>query len=288
MTLANIDYIHADEADRNISEHFSKAIIEQAAVKNKIIYEQPLNERMRNWLRLEYLFQCVSHRINGLSSWDSRIALEGIIKILDFISRNDFKPDLIKDIEYHIQSLQRWQKFPQVDTVRLQKLMNELLHIKESLVQIEGQFAGVLSKHHLLSSVRQRNIIPGGSCQFDLPAYYYWSQKSAKDRQHNLQSWLNAFEPLQKANELNLYLIRQNAHTSHQIANGGFFQSKLDAQKSYQIIRIIVPEDFPCYPEISGGKHRFNLRFFEHQQLEGKPIQSQKKLHFDLCCCSFI
>ncbi|MDM8547196.1 cell division protein ZapD [Candidatus Venteria ishoeyi] len=284
MALAHTDSFHTEAFGEAENSNLSK----QALVKHKIIYEQPLNERIRGWLRLEHLFQCVTHRMNGLSSWDSRIALEGIVKILDFVSRNDLKPDLIKDLETHIQTLKQWQKIPQVDTERLQQLLDKLLMIKNAVIALEGTFAAVLNQHHLLSSVRQRSGIPGGTCQFDLPAYYYWSRKRSKQRQHDLQEWLNAFEPLREANALNLYLTRQNVQASQEIAAEGFFQSKPETQKPCQMIRVILSEDSPCYPEISGSKHRFNLRFFEHQQLRDKPVQTIKNIPFELHCCGFM
>lgn len=36
-------------------------------------YEQPLNERIRSMLRLEFLFERASYRLEGSSIWDSQI-----------------------------------------------------------------------------------------------------------------------------------------------------------------------------------------------------------------------
>jgi hypothetical protein len=41
----------------------------------KILYEQPLNERIRSFLRLEYLFQQAAYHLSRQSEWDSRATL---------------------------------------------------------------------------------------------------------------------------------------------------------------------------------------------------------------------
>jgi len=51
-----------------------------------IIYEQPLNERVRTFLRIEYLFDALNYRVTGSSEWDSRDALVNLLKITDILS----------------------------------------------------------------------------------------------------------------------------------------------------------------------------------------------------------
>lgn len=264
---------------------FERLRLENIGVKNKIIYEQPLNERMRSWLRLEYLFNCVDYRLKSPSDWDSRSAVEGVLSILEFILRNDIKAELIKDLEYQLKLLSKWQQIPDVNNEKLEVLLEKAEYFLDALKSLEGQFGFQLQEHYLFNSVRQRLNIPGGTCRFDLPAYYHWSQKNPKSRHNDLLEWLAAFFPLREANELNLYLLRQNALPSHEIAVSGLFQAKLAANTQFQIIRVTLPHDLSCYPEISGGKHRITLRFFEHKQLHEKPTQTSQDISFELCCC---
>ncbi len=254
-------------------------------MKNKIVYEQPLNERMRSWLRLEHLFNCVDYRLKGLSDWDSRSAVEGVLEIFEFVSRNDIKAELIKDLEHHLKQLQRWREMPQVDDNLLNQLLEKLHNFLDALISLERPFSQGFQEHHLLNSIQQRCSIPGGTCRFDLPAYHHWLQRNAKARHADLLEWLSSFTPLREANELNLYLTRQNALPSSEIAVGGFFQAKLNTQTAFQIIRITLPQDALYYPEMSGGKHRITLRFLEHRQLRDKPIQTEQDVSFELCCC---
>jgi cell division protein ZapD len=260
--------------------------MEHSSLKKKVTYEQPLNERVRNWLRLEYLFACVGNRIKSLSPWDSRAAVSGLIEILEFIGRTEVKNDLLKDLERHRQDLTRWRETPGVDQQRLTQLLEKLESLLARLGETEGQLGQRLAQNHLITMVRQRSTIPGGTCRFDLPAYYYWLQRTPKQRQNDLSEWLAIFDPLREAIELHLYLIRHNASTSLETASAGFFQTRLDPQVPYQLVRISLPAEYSCYPEISGGKHRFSVRFFEYESAQAQPRATEQDISFELCCCT--
>ena len=64
-----------------------------------VYYEQPLNERMRSFLRLEHLFKQAAYTFRGYSIWDSRSTLNSLTSILEILSRNDLKTDLLKELE---------------------------------------------------------------------------------------------------------------------------------------------------------------------------------------------
>ena len=255
------------------------------AMKKHIVYEHPLSERMRSWLRMEHLFCHVNYRIKSVSPWDSRAAIDGLLEILDFLARNDLKPDLLKELERQARELERLQSSNDVDQGRLSELLTQIEQSHTALMRQESQLVRHLNEHPLLSSVRQRNNIPGGTCRFDLPAYYFWLQRPPQHRQNELNEWLYALQPLHTAIELCLYLVRNNAAASHEVADAGFFQAKLDAEVNYQLLRVSLPGDYPYFPEISGGKHRFSIRFFEYDT-QLKAEQTEENVPFDLCCCS--
>ncbi len=256
-------------------------------MKKKVLYEHPLNERIRILLRLEYLFEHILYRIKGPSEWDSRAVINSIIEILDLTSRVDFKAELIKDLEYHTQILEQWQSLPDVDNERLNKLINKTGILIDRLNEVGEVLGEKILQHKLINIIKQRRNIAGGTSSSDLPAYYHWLQKYPKRRQDDLAHWLEPFEPLRDAIDLNLYLIRSNAMTTPEIASGGFFQSKLDSptNTNYHIIQVLMPIVHPCYPEISGGKQRFTIRFFETNTVEERPLQTQQDINFELRCC---
>ena len=61
------------------------------AVDTQTVYEQPLNERMRCLLRLEYLFQSIAESMSRETAWDARNAIAGMLDVTDQLTRADIK-----------------------------------------------------------------------------------------------------------------------------------------------------------------------------------------------------
>ena len=70
-----------------------------------VIYEQPLNERVRTFLRLEFLFNEFFSRLEGPSEWDSRNALTSLLDILNIFNRTDLKTEVMKELERQMTTL---------------------------------------------------------------------------------------------------------------------------------------------------------------------------------------
>ena len=95
-------------------------------MEKSVIYEQPLNERVRSFLRLEHLFGISDHHCPQDSQWDSRIAISCFLEILDLLSRSDIKSDLIKELERHTVTLDVLKNNPNVDHHRLSEILNNI------------------------------------------------------------------------------------------------------------------------------------------------------------------
>ncbi len=251
-------------------------------MKTKIVYEYALNDRIRNLLRLEFLFANIMYRLKGPTEWDSRAVMSGIIEIFEFITRIDFKAELIKDLKQHRQTLERWQIEPFVDTEQIERLLNQSQSIIIQLDKIEEAIDEGLSQHQLIHLVRQRSNISGGTCRCDLPGYHYWLQRNPKQRMNDLSEWLAPLKPLSEAIDLDLYLIRNNSIISQETAEIGLFKSKLNANATDQLIRVIMPREHPCYPKINGGKQRFSIRFFEQVHVNKRSKQTEQNVNFEL------
>ena len=59
-------------------------------------------------------------------------------------------------------------------------------------------------------SIRSRISIPGGTCEFDLPAYYAWQQLDAERRRADLLQWVGTLMPLAEALQVLLGLLRDS------------------------------------------------------------------------------
>ena len=52
-----------------------------------------------------------------------------------------------------------------------------------------------------------------------------------------------------------------------------------------QLIQVNMNTISPYYPDISGVKHRFTIRFMEGAGSNLKSVQTNNDVHFELHCC---
>lgn len=255
-------------------------------MNQSIVYEQPLNERVRIFLRLEFLFAQAAHHLRGASQWDSRSTLNSMLDILSIFGRTDLKTEVLKELERHSTTLTRLQLNPEIDRTRLDQVLKELEALSNKLHKASGgPIAADLRRNEFLSSIQQRTAIPGGTCDFDLPAYHFWLQQPANERTRDLAAWLGRFEVIAQAIQLILRLIRDSTELKPVTAETGFFQKTLDASHPVQLVRVAVNKEIPYYAEISGGRHRFTVRFLESAREDGHVRQATKSVEFKLGCC---
>jgi cell division protein ZapD len=250
-----------------------------------ITYEQPLNERIRTFLRLEFLFRQVDHSLMADLEWDSRASIANLIEILNVFTRSDLKTEVLKELERLAGTLSRLESNPDVDRSKLNEILDEIDLLSDRLHLSQGQIGQELKGNEFLTAIRQRSSIPGGTCDFDLPAYHYWLQKPGGERHAEIRHWLSAFDSFRSAIGLILRLIRESAITSREVAVGGFYQQSLDTAVPFQLIRVTLPSGAPCFAEISGGKHRFTVRMMEMRDYD-RPSQVAGDIEFRLGCCA--
>ena len=252
---------------------------------NRVTYEQPLNERMRVLLRLEHLFHQSHRHLQGDGEADSRAAIMSLLELVSIFERTEIKADIIKELERNNANLAKLKEVPGVDASRLDEILNELAILGEGLVALQGPVARSLRSSEFLSAILQRSSIPGGTCDFDLPLFHYWLQRPSDERQAALKAWFQVFDPIPKAVNTVLGLVRQSTAPVQQTARGGFYQQSLDTHPPGQLVRVMLPADSPLYAEISGGKHRFTIRFMEPNYVE-RPLQADADVEFTLACCT--
>ncbi|MGD2112007.1 MAG: cell division protein ZapD [Gammaproteobacteria bacterium] len=250
-----------------------------------IVYEQPLNERTRIFMRLEYLFRQAGYHLEGTSEWDSRATLNCILEIVDIFSNTNLKSEVIKELERHSANLKRLGENPAVDPDQLGLLLGRINTHIDSMHGINGQIASELKCSEFLTSIRQRNAIPGGTCDFDLPAFHYWLQQPAGIRNQDLCRWLGNFDAIGQAIRMILSMTRDSTPLKRAVAKHGLYQRTLDPNLPCQLIRIALPAGLPCFAELSGGRHRFTARFLHFSAAEERARQTDQDIEFELACC---
>ena len=259
----------------------------QELPENAVFYEQPLNERVRTLMRLEFLFERISHALTGQSVWDSRAAMQALFEILDLTSgSNELKLELIKELERHSNTLNRLKNSRSVNKAALEAILENINQSSRSIHGLNSMDLENVRQNDFLVTVRQRSKIPGGTCLFDLPSLHHWLQQDYPTRSHHLGEWLAPFQPIKNGVQLILSLIRDSAIPTEETAVSGFFQKSLDTSTPNQMVRVALSENVKVFPEISAGRHRFSIRFMEQPDPRRRATQTQQDIRFQLICCA--
>jgi cell division protein ZapD len=213
------------------------------------------------------------------------MALMGLFELLTIFGRGDLKTEAIKELERLQTNLLRLSEYPNVNRERLGELLQQIENLTGTLRASNMQLGQHLKDNDFLHSIRKRSTIPGGSCDFDLPDYHYWLKLPAERRISDLENWFQDFDSIRNTTELVLQLIRNSTPSTSQVAKKGLYQQNLDTNIPYQMVRVLLPPDTYCFPEISGGKHRFSVRFMDFT-IDKQTHPVEEDVYFDLCCCA--
>jgi cell division protein ZapD len=256
-----------------------------SAAAEMLVFEQPLNERMRTFLRLDFLYNQALRYNEMAGPWGSRAAMASLIDILAITSRGDARSEVLKELEGHLSSLNEFGSNPGVDSQRLKSLLSNLQRLRTDLMGAGSAFLQPLRDSEFLNAIKLRSAIPGGTCEFDLPDYYYWLAQPEEVRVRAFNQWLSLLRPMCDAIAELLWLTRQNGRSRQQTAPGGSFSMSFERDRTPQLLRVSLPAAAGLYPEISGGHHRCTVRFLSWNGLTARPTQTAADVTFVLSCC---
>lgn len=252
------------------------------------VFEQPLSERYRLFLRLEQLFARIDHHLAGDSIWDTHAAIATILEMLQTISRGDTKLELIKELERQRTALAKFNERDgeRLDRSRLEDVLNGQEQLLASLHERPGALGQELRDNELLNQLQQRSTAGGKPGIIEMPGYQRWLQRSASMRHDTLETWLKPLRPARQAIDRCLALIRDSVEWEALTANGGFYEQVLPAGHSIALLRVRLPDDdAPWFPEISAGRQRFTIRFFEQETPAERARQISRDIPFELARC---
>jgi len=250
-----------------------------------LVFEQPLNERMRTFLRLDFLYNQALYHNEMASPWGSRAAMSSLIDILAIATRGDVRSDVLKELEGQLTSLSEFQSNPGVDAARLKTLTSNLQRLRSDLMSAGSAFLQPLRDSEFISAIKLRSAIPGGTCEFDLPDYYFWLTQPDDARMRSFSQWLGLLRPMCDGIAELLWLTRQNGRARQEIAKGGTFHITFERDNPLQLLRLSLPASAGLYPEISGSHYRCSLRFLQWQSIDARPKQADGDIAFTLTCC---
>lgn len=247
-----------------------------------MVYEQPLIERVRTFLRLEFLFRQHAHFQVDSSEFGIRATLQSLLDILVVLSRTDIKSEILKELSDQSAALTKLASKPGVDPTRLSKTLSEISAAQQALQQTTAFAVTALRGHDFLISVLNRSSVPGGATGFDLPTYHHWLSQADQVRR-DLSNWFAEIRAYQQAVDLYLRLLRRSVQAEQVQAVSGMYVHT--PQGACTLLRVTVAAHLPVYPEISAGKHRFSVRFMSLPDVHTRQQQSLENIPFTMQCC---
>jgi cell division protein ZapD len=250
-----------------------------------ILYEYPFNERIRTYLRLEHLFLRLTELVAREQALDHHFALTTIFEIMDVGARADLKSDVLKDLDKQKHTLDAYRGNPAIAEGVLDEVINQLSNCFQTLNSLPGKAGQVLTENDWLMSIRSRISIPGGTCEFDLPAYYAWQHKSSQQRQNDLAQWTATLTPLADSIHLLLKLLRDSGSPQKVVASAGQFQQNLPQGRTFQLLRLALNASLDLIPEISGNRLMVSIRLMRNGEDDRLHACAEDAV-FELALCS--
>lgn len=249
-----------------------------------ILYEYPFNERIRTYLRLEHLFRRLGELIPREHPIDHHYALATIFEIMDVAARADLKSDVLKDLEKQKQLLNGYRGNPAISERALDEVIGQLDECFTALNSLPGKAGHSLTENEFLMSIRSRVNIPGGTCEFDVPAYFAWQHRPPAERQAGLDRWSSTLGPLAESVHMLLKMLRESGSPQKVMAQLGQFQQTLPQGRTFQLLRLRIDPDMGLVPEISGNRLIVSVRLMRQ---EGERLHAiTEAAPFELTLCS--
>ena len=251
-----------------------------------IIYEFPLSNRIRNFLRYESLIDRLTQLIEDNSPL---CALQILTELIELTRYNDIKSELLQNLQWQEQQLKVFSSSDSVNLTETENLIAEKSRIIDTIDSFVFPTKNYAS-NEFLNSVKLRLSVPGGVCSFDLPLLNAWLHLPPEKIRENLIEWSQPFNPLKEGIKSCLTLTRKSAEFQACIANDGFYNASFpEISRSYSVIRIALENQNLCYPEVSAGKQHFTIYIFNNpngQDPNSHFEQAQTDIPLGIACCN--
>ena len=242
-----------------------------------IVFEYPLNEKSRSYLRFEFLFTQLKMSISFAHENDTTVFFKALFELLDLVERSDIRHDLVKDLRLSSEQMHGWLNHAQVDQQAVTDLIEQIDGLTQAVLALPKQL-NYFKTNRFLTSLKQRFFIPSGTCNFDLPQFHFWLASDLEKRQKDAQYWFSHFDSLEKALTLFLKIKRSHGVCTTQTAKNGFYQAEVE---NCTFIIVELDKKQQVYPVISGHKHRYSIRFMSAES----ETNTQDNVSFKQICC---
>ena len=247
------------------------------------IYELPLNERLRTFMRIEFLFDRLKEFSGSKNHWEIRTTVHTLLEIYTILARTDVRREVLADLDRYIIQMKRFQSMPDADNEMATNLLEDLNSIKERMIKLGTGYLHPLRDDDFISALLHRHTLPGGKAEFDMPRYKFWLESDSKAVKNDLNRWINVIKPVCGGIEKLMWIIRESSEPIATVAKSGQYNHQIGKTAQISLIRVFL-ENTSAYPEISGGRHMIAIRFLDRDS-NGQFIQTEENIEFKLSLC---
>ena len=241
------------------------------------IYEQPTDERIRKFLRLENIYMKINNHMNIDSKYDAYSTLLNISDLFINLNRSEIKRDLISEIEAQKTRYQEYIKLDGADKIKLNSIMEKQNAILKTLHDLEANYLNVLKNDELLQTIIKHI---NTSCA-DLD---YWLSRDHDFRKNQINLWLELIKPIENSIFFCLDLLRKSSETIEKTAKDGMYLFRMDIEKKIRLLRVTMKTDNYFFPRISVGPQRATVAFMTIND-NNKIIRLNQDINFVLDLC---
>jgi cell division protein ZapD len=246
------------------------------------LYEFPLYEKVRNYLRLEQLFAQLEEAKDAQSEYQFLRFLELLFDIMDMVERLDLRTDFLRDIDAHEKKLVHWSQHPDIDNQALDQAL-QTLHRLSSEIKRNPKLGASLREEKFLSNIRQRFTTPGGVTSFDLPSLFCWLKQDNEIKLAHMQDWKQQLSLIENSLQMLLSFLREKARFQNIECKNGYYQGSVE--EKIELVRIQCDSSSGIYPVVSGTRNRFGLKFMRLNPPAGSSGAITEQVNFKLACC---
>ncbi|MDT0593512.1 cell division protein ZapD [Glaciecola petra] len=249
------------------------------------LYEFPLCEKVRNYLRLEHLFARLHEAKSATTENQHLYFLEVLFNMLELLERLDLRTDFLRDIDGHERKLEHWSKHPDIDTEALENALQSLRSLSAEIKK-NKKLGANLREEKFLSAIRQRFAIPGGVTSFDVPMLFCWLKQPEQVKQNNMSQWLTQLQLIETTMQTLMSFLREKGRFHETQGVNGYYQSsQVSSDEKLELVRVRCDNADGFYPVLSGSRNRFGIKFMQLNTETGTSTPVTQIVSFAIASC---
>lgn len=229
-----------------------------------MIYEFPLTEGIRRFLRVEMIAEQALVHIEHDSEYSTIAAVRALLDLVTIVSKNDTKIELIKQLDQMMVA----DILTPEDRIEATELKSVLS--RQSFRAYDG-----IKENVFLNTLRQRLVIVGGICAFDLPVLHNWLNMPFDIRKVHFYEWMSCIENVMNAVKFVLRNIRGRKVGEECVFKHGFYYRSVKWKAG--LLRLNT-DGYQFFPEFSGNRHQLSIRLVE----QNTPWEPPKQVDTDI------